>query len=498
MGLGILGLILLLASSLITATTHLNLNSLLKPLTKHQIGGPVSSAQYTFNGTTGDTVNYIQLCLASDNTCNSCAAPITLINSGTPLSFNTSYSISKAAIAAFLNGESAGSYNIGMYVASSNPSCTTPGASPAYCGTSQDNSGSSLCMQADYNSESQVIHLSQTDNGAVTLNKPAQYLYLPDGAGPYYIRQCLFNQASGSLSGSCVSTPLSNIPSDIVFAIEAVSGTQYAYVTTPDSGESGVLSCGIEGSSGALSCTPSTSATFTGGDTGFTSPNQIAVTSSGGIQYAYITDGSMVHQCTLNVNGTLNTCSLAGGTTGITAPKGIAFATVGEAQYAYLIDYNLSSITSCTVDTNGLFNACLVTDTGLPMINPNGIAITTAINGSQYVYIVDNGSSQVDKCSINSVSGITFRCETQPIYSANPPNATGISFGVVNGTQYAYVSDFNSNQVTIPGGYTGGKIWQCSLDDTGTFTACNYTPLINPFWAITGNAAVAYMTVSPS
>ena len=77
-----------------------------------------SQATYTFKGPVIDSINYIALCVASDNTCSACTS-----SSGTPLPYTTTgttYSINLAAIAAYLsaNNLGAGTYNVGMYVQS--------------------------------------------------------------------------------------------------------------------------------------------------------------------------------------------------------------------------------------------------------------------------------------------------------------------------------------------------------------------------------------------
>lgn len=147
----------------------LSLDSLFVPLTRD--GFTLTSAGYTFNGNTGDTINYIELCTATDTTCNNCTAGFTTITAGTPFSYlssGTPYSIRASSLASYLNNQSLGdgTYNIGFYVRSTNQNCSS-----ASCSANSDTNSHLLCMQASYTA-GVVTVVAQTDNGTVQLNTP--------------------------------------------------------------------------------------------------------------------------------------------------------------------------------------------------------------------------------------------------------------------------------------------------------------------------------------
>ncbi len=154
----------------------LTLSVLLKPMTPDTRLLGLGSLSYTFSGCTTATctINNIQLCGATDNTCSNCNTSPLTITTGTAISYSnsgTSYGISPASIAAYLNysGVGEGTYNIGLYVQSAQQNCSS---STAYCSSNQDNTNHLLCMQATYNSGS-VTALAQTDTGIAPLNMPA-------------------------------------------------------------------------------------------------------------------------------------------------------------------------------------------------------------------------------------------------------------------------------------------------------------------------------------
>jgi len=144
-----------------------SLQSFFVPLTQEML--LLTAAIYTFGGNTADSINYIELCNATDNSCSNCTAGFTSITTGTPISYlssGTTYSIPASSLAAYLSsmGLADGSYNIGMYVRASGLNCTS-----AHCSANSDTNSHLLCMQALY-SGGIVTSVSQTDNGIVQLN----------------------------------------------------------------------------------------------------------------------------------------------------------------------------------------------------------------------------------------------------------------------------------------------------------------------------------------
>ena len=337
-------------------------------------------------------------------------------------------------------------------------------------------------MQATYTNSfvNGGLTMTQIDNGTIALTTPATYSYSPDTNN--LVHSCLLN-FNGSLSACVSSTSLPGTPSDIVFA--TVSNTLYDYVPM---GISGVDYCQLTSGDLALNCA-SASTQFT---PSWTSPSQIAFATVNGTQYAYVTDGSTVYQCTLDTSGQVTNGQFTGCTpisSSTPASSGIAIAAVNGAQYAYLVDSSSSTINFCPFNNDGTFASCNSVGTGIT--RPNGIAITT-VNGGSYAYIVDSANALVDLCALDN-AGFFPSCNGMKVDYTNNTALTGITFGTVNGTQYAYVSDANSDQ-SLSGGYSGGKLWQCSLLDTGAFDTCTYLPSTrpNPSWTLNGSSAIQW------
>lgn len=187
--------------------------------------------------------------------------------------------------------------------------------------------------------------------------------------------------------------------------------------------------------------------------------------------YGYVADAfGNVFQCNLNTNGSFNSCSK----TPTSAPAhwkpwGIAFTTINSTntQYGYVSDYSQHKVDQCTLNPNGSFASCSAMSGSFG--HPDQIAFAT-IGGNQYAYVTDN-DGYVHKCALNS-SGHFTSCDTTP---SSPPNwwyPTGIAFATVNGTQYAYISTYsyyNSSTTT----YSPPYIYQCSLNSSdGSFSSC--------------------------
>ena len=460
----------------------LTLSSMVKPMTQDKNLFGISSLSYTFSGTTADTINYIQLCYATDNTCSSCNVPFTTITSGTPIPYSTggtTYGVSPASIAAYLStngfsGTGSPTYNIGIYVQSTHLNCSS---STAYCSTKTGSNAHLLCMQATYNGTS-VTALAQSDNGNAILNTgTSQYNYVGSEAGGAY--QCSLN-SSGTFN-TCQLTPSAGAPSWFPSAITfaQINGTQYAYLADGFSTQN-LYRCTLnsDGTFNACAATPSSSAPNW-------SPDGIAFATVNGVQFAYVgsnTSGGHVYQCTLNSNGTFNTCTITPSTG---APSwggraGVTFATVNGTQYAYVGSYSGSSLYQCSLNSNGTFNTCAVTPSaGAPSWVPFSLAFAT-VNGTQYAYVADENGN-IYQCTLNS-NGTFNTCTATPSTSAPAWQPIGLAFATVNGTQYAYVGDQNTN------------MYQCSLNSNGTFNTCSITPSTGaPSWA-PASVAFAFIT----
>ena len=161
-----------------TAHQPLTLSSFFKPEPKgyRQTASPV---QYTFMGTVADSINYIRICMATNDTCITCNTGFAFIDTGKPIAYavsptGTKYGIPAASVAAYLasQGAASGNYNIGMYLQSTGATCTNS----SHCSTSVDTASTpyALCMQATYNATTQsVTALSQKDNKQASLTTGA-------------------------------------------------------------------------------------------------------------------------------------------------------------------------------------------------------------------------------------------------------------------------------------------------------------------------------------
>ena len=440
---------------------------------------------YTFSGATADTINYIQLCNATNNTCSSCNVPFTTITSGTPIPYSTggtTYGVSAASIAAYLSingfsGIGSPTYNIGMHVQSTHLNCSS---STAYCSTNTGSDAHLLCMQATYDGTN-VTALTQSDNGnAVLQTATTQYAYVANGNNSVFY--CTLN-TNGSLN-TCITTPSTGAPSWHGFgvAFATVSGIQYAYVADAF-GTNKIYYCTLNSNGTFNTCV----ATPDSGAPSWT-PLGVTFATVKGTQYAYVasTNTYRVYQCTLNSNGTFNTCSITPASGAPSwHPFGVTMATVNGTQYAYVAD-NTGKMYQCTLNTNGTLtnSGCTITPaSGAPVWTPNGITFAT-VNGTQYAYVADD-TRKMYRCTLNS-NGTFNTCAVTPATGAPSWRPFGSSFAIVNGTQYAYVSNYASGN---------GNMYQCALNADGTFTnsGCNITPASGaPYWSPRGSASAFF------
>ncbi|KTD55591.1 secreted protein [Legionella santicrucis] len=267
-------------------------------------------------------------------------------------------------------------------------------------------------------------------------------------------------------------------------AFATVRGTQYAYVANngpfPNVGNMYYCTLNTDGSFNSCIETPTSGAPSW-------NPVGIAFATVQGVQYAYVTSGSYglpgnknVFQCTLNTNGTFNTC-IETPATGAPSwnPLGIAFATVQGIQYAYVADFN-GSMYRCTLNTDGTLNGCTVTPTvGAPSWLPDGVSFTS-VQGIQYAYVADYNRN-VYRCTLNT-NGTFNTCSVTPIAGAPIWLPEQIAFLSYNGAQYAYVAD----NILLP---NLGNMYQCTIEADGSFNACTATPITGaPNWSPAGIA----------
>lgn len=267
-------------------------------------------------------------------------------------------------------------------------------------------------------------------------------------------------------SSNCVTTPASGAPNwrpnGIAFAV--VEGTRYAYVADNNKH---MYQCtlNIDGTFNVCTETPAS-----GAPTNWV-PAGITFATIGGTQYAYVGsyNGNM-YQCTLNMDGSFNVCTAtpASGAPTNWAPSASAFAVVNGVTYAYTVDRNRrQSVYQCTLNNDGSFNLCTSTPaSGSPTNRPVGITFFTT-NGTQYAYVSGN-NGHIYQCSLNA-DGSFDTCTITP--SSNEPSwipVGSVSFFMINGIQYVFVTETGNNVV--------GNVYQCTLNSDGSFNTCAITP----------------------
>jgi 6-phosphogluconolactonase (cycloisomerase 2 family) len=173
--------------------------------------------------------------------------------------------------------------------------------------------------------------------------------------------------------------------------------------------------------------------------------------------HAYITNynNSTMTQCSLNVNGTFNSC--ASSTLNISNPSGITINPADNVIYITNENGTYSNqITYCKIDANsGKLSSCNITGSGLS--SPTAIAINT--NGN-LVYIA-NETAGVVYCSIYS-DGSLDNCTNTGSGFSNP---AGIWLNPTN--TFAYIPNFGNNTVSY-----------CSINTNGSFNTCSQSSAI--------------------
>lgn len=200
-----------------------------------------------------------------------------------------------------------------------------------------------------------------------------------------------------------------------------------------------------------------------------------------GIAYGYVADNdsSEVYRCDISLgNGSFSGCTTTNGGASFSIPDTVAFTTASNGtQYGYVIDEGNNVIYQCTLNsTTGAFDTC----TGIVGTNintPTNIAILT-VNNAQYAYVVGAtslGAVNIYLCPINSDGTLATPCAQTPSSGApwtasggNPlGNAIAINFAPINGTLYAYVTD---NQHGASG---AGFVWMCQISSNGQLSSCS-------------------------
>ena len=245
--------------------------------------------------------------------------------------------------------------------------------------------------------------------------------------------------------------------------------TTHAYVV-PKIAAQTIYQFDVDPTNGLLNPNPATA---------YASPTQnfqqVAFASANGVKYAYIADPSgAVYWCTINPDGSFTNCAATASLPPLNSwqARAMAFATF-NAQYAYVVDPGNNVVYQCAVGTTGDFSNCQQAPSpyNLPTLAPYGIAFATNTGGAQQSYISDAGSGvgfgDVLLCSMQN-DGSFNACTQTPAAGAPDWIPYDVAFATVNGTRYAYVAD--------NGAGTPGHVYQCTLNNDGTFANCTQTP----------------------
>ena len=204
----------------------------------------------------------------------------------------------------------------------------------------------------------------------------------------------------------------------------------------------------------------------------------------------------------MNSNGTFASCA-APVSTGALGSSSLAIGTAGNAnQYLYITGYSDLNPIQCALNNlTGSISSCAAFTSGV-LTNPNG-AFFTSINDFAHLYIEDQFTGAIKNYLLN-ING-SENLNTTYEFVINPPSLAGINFATVGSTEYAYLTDYSSDQSVSDGlGYLGGKIWRCGVDQTtSALSSCTWTPAKNPGnadpattdgWNLSGASGLAYMT----
>jgi len=255
-----------------------------------------------------------------------------------------------------------------------------------------------LSLTYSYNDDSGTAKSGSVNVPYTAVSPP--HVYVAQLVGPLYY--CSL-QSDGTLSNCLATGNGFTAPTGIVF------NGNFAYVT--DYYANAVYVCNVA-PTGSLSGCISTGSSFQ-------YPWQLAVT--GNTLYAtnaYFTAG--VTTCTINVDGTLSSCSESSGT----GTAGIA----ANSSYAY-IGVDSTTVDVCAVGVSGSLSGCAGTGSGF-----GGLDGITLAGG--YAYIANQNAGNVSVCSV-MIDGTLSACVVSPVGGA--PTDVAIYAG------HAYVDDQYGN-----------------------------------------------------
>lgn len=482
----ILGLFFII-SPLLWAEEPISLNSLFIPEAQSQ-DSLYANVMYTFSGAVAGSINYAQLCVATDSTCSTCIpAPYRTITSGSPIPYTasgTTYSISPAAIARSLNSFlfAAGTYNIRLLVQSLAPQCSA--TNTAYCSANQNTSAEFTCLSAVYNGSTVTSLTSNYPNTNISLQTPKRaFAYVAENVLGL-VQKCSVNPTNGGLTG-CAPTALSiSRPSGIT--VTTINDVQYAYIVSQVLiGTASIRVCPITSGSvlpGSLTtCETTFPINFTN------APHRMAFSTINGTTYAYVATGINLYKCLVSSgDGTLSGCTIE-----VTYPSSLLRAAVTTATIngvTYLYYSTSTTVNKCTILSDGSVTSCAPSPVTQPSWTLSGISITS-VNNVYYAYLASNPSdpamNAVYACQISN-SGDLSNCAIAASSPSVIPtwSPSNVTFEIANGVQYAYVTDVS-----------GGKVFKCDVNSDASLDPCVQTPTLVLFPVAT-DTAFAYVDVT--
>lgn len=274
-------------------------------------------------------------------------------------------------------------------------------------------------------------------------------------------------------SGGTPPTPQSSGNFNVISNIPL---TEYSLYLTET--ESGVLQCPISTDESISVCNSITQPTASYS----WKPTGLAFKVIANQLYAYVVDASnnqTIWKCQVAASGSFSNCSSAVTITGGNQQQ-ITFATINNINYVYIANID-SYITKCIVANDGTFNTCSnQAPSSAGTFEAYGINIES-INSTTYAYIGNWGfgfSQPQMVCTIDINNGnLSDDCVTTSldyVYTT--------TFASYNGVRYAYAARSGRNP-------NSSGIYQCQLNDNGTFNSCNLTPSTSPGWLYTQGIA---------
>ena len=324
-----------------------------------------------------------------------------------------------------------------------------------------------------------------TKDHGVSVSFGTQYAYVGDsGTGSVY--QCSIEEATGLFS-ACKSTPKVDSPNWTPTAIQFVKigGIRYAYVAS--GGELSettveIYKCDLQSDGSFDKC----ELVLKGTDRKW-SAMDLNFATVGGVVYAYIAyldlelldSKGEVYKCSLKPDGSFDACEVLfhNGKPKDWGPQSISFVTINDTQYAYVTDSQPSpkgNIYQCTLNTDGSFNNC---SSALPseLIGDWTFLQMTkfaTIGGKLYAYVADSsdgfGQGTVYKSALDENGQFNIWSDITPSSIQGLWDPIAINFTTVNGIEYAYIG--SDDEMDTP-----AQMFQCSLNDAGTFNTC--TPI---------------------